>query len=153
VIAVATVAGQIGLVFAELRKRCRELPGRLHALNNEVADIEVVLYQVAAVVKDRSSLPASDQTAIPQLLKQAKTKLSELNEIIGRLAATCDRKKVILRASAWRKEQPKLQALQEDIKTVKCNLNIMLGASNSYVILSTRYLSSDASLITTIGGT
>jgi len=86
-------------------------------------------------------------------LKQAKTKLSELNEIIGRLAATCDRKKVILRASAWRKEQPKLQALQEDIKTVKCNLIIMLGASNSYVILSTRYLSSDASLITTIGGT
>ena len=131
VIAVATAAAQIGSVFAELRKHCIELPGRLHALNNEVADIEVVLYQVAAVVNDRSSLPASDQTAIPQLLEQAKTKLSELNEIIERLAATCDRKKAILRASAWRKEQPKLQALQEDIKTVKCNLNIMLGASNS----------------------
>ena len=131
VIAVATVAAQIGSVFAELRTHCIELPGRLHALNNEVADIEVVLYQVAAAVNDRSSLPASDQTAIPQLLKQAKTKLSELNDIIERLAATCDRKKVILRASAWRKEQPKLQALQEDIKTVKCSLNIMLGASNS----------------------
>ena len=131
VIAVATVAAQIGSVFAELRKRCRELPGRLHALNNEVADIEVVLYQVAAALNDRSSLPARDQTAIPHLLKQAKAKLSELNEIIGRLAAACDRKKVFLRASTWRKEQPKLQALQEDIKAVKCSLNIMLGASNS----------------------
>ena len=83
VIAVATVAAKIGSVFAELRKHCIELPGRLHALNNEVADIEVVLYQVAAVVNDRSSLPASDQIAIPRLLKQAKTKLSELNEIMS----------------------------------------------------------------------
>ncbi len=131
VIAVATVAAQIGSAFAELRKHCVELPGRLHALNNEVADIEVVLYQVAAVIENRSSLTDSDQTAIPQLLKQARTKLSDLTDIIQRLTATCDRKKLILRASAWRKEQPKLQALQEDIKTVKCSLNIMLGASNS----------------------
>jgi hypothetical protein len=99
--------------------------------NNEVADIEVVLYQVAAVINDRSSLSAGDQPAIPQLLKQAKTKLSELNKIIERLAATCDRKTFLLRASAWRKEQAKLQALQEDIKTVKSSPNIMLGASNS----------------------
>ena len=104
VIAVATIAAQIGSVFAELRKHCIELPSRLHALNNEVADIEVVLYEVAAVIEDRSSLTDSDQNAIPQFLKQARTKLSELDEIIQRLNASCDRKKLILRASAWPKQ-------------------------------------------------
>lgn len=139
VMTVATIAAKIGSVFAELRKHYKELPGRLHALNNEVSDIEVVLYQVAAVLKDRSSLAPSDQTAIPQLLKQAETNLFELKEIIERLATNCDRK-IILRARTWRKEQPKLQALQRDIKAVKCSLNIMLGASNSQVVLCTCYL-------------
>ena len=64
IIAVATVAAQVGSAFAELRAICVELPGRLHALNNEFADIEVVLYQVAAVIKERSCLhgntPASE---------------------------------------------------------------------------------------------
>lgn len=131
IIAVATVAAQVGLAFAELRALCVELPGRLHALNNEVADIEVVLYQVAAVINERSCLPQKDQTTIPQLLRQASTRLNELKEIIQRLASTCARKRVITRASAWRKEQPRLNALQDDIKTIKSSLNVMLGASNS----------------------
>ncbi|CAI7587887.1 unnamed protein product [Penicillium glandicola] len=37
----------------------------------------------------------------------------------------------IFRAHAWRKEQGRLQVLQDDIRTVKANLNVMLGASNS----------------------
>lgn len=52
VIAIATVAGQVGKAFAELRKDCSELPGRLHALSNEITDIEFVLHQVAAVLQE-----------------------------------------------------------------------------------------------------
>ena len=37
----------------------------------------------------------------------------------------------IFRVHIWRKTQPRLRALQDDIKTVKCSLNIMLGASTS----------------------
>ena len=33
VLAIATVAAQVGAAFAELRKDCSELPGRLHALS------------------------------------------------------------------------------------------------------------------------
>ncbi|KAJ5951075.1 uncharacterized protein N7479_009488 [Penicillium vulpinum] len=36
----------------------------------------------------------------------------------------------ISRAHAWRKEQSRLQVLQEDIRTLKANLNVMLDASN-----------------------
>jgi chromosome segregation ATPase len=132
VLTVAAAAKQLGSAFAELRAIHTELPGRLHALNNEVSDIEVVLYQVAAVLSERSVLPQSAQMNIPPLLELARAKLSELKAIVDRLSAIGATKGILSRASAWRKVQARLQALQEDIKTVKCSLNIMLGASNSY---------------------
>ncbi|KMU79137.1 hypothetical protein CISG_07501 [Coccidioides immitis RMSCC 3703] len=39
-------------------------------------------------------------------------------------------------AYAWRKEQDTLKALQDDIRSIKCNLNILLGASNSIQAIS-----------------
>lgn len=133
-ITVAALAASTCRAFADLRSLCKSLPGRLHALNNEVADIEVVLVQVATVFNDRAhSIPENQQQAIPRLLKQANAKLIELQSTIEQLNKLCDRTKiVVLQAHAWRKEQPKLRALQDDIKTVKCSLNIVLGASNSY---------------------
>jgi hypothetical protein len=133
VIAIATVAAQVSTAFAELRKDCSELPGRLHALSNEVADIEFVLHQVAAVLQERNFLSDSDKESIPTLLVQADAKLKDLKDIIGRLSGNCTARKILLRASAWRKWQPKLQDLQVDIRAIKCSLNVLLGASNSYV--------------------
>ena len=132
IIAVATCAAQICSALTDLRSLCRSLPGRLHAMNNEVADLELVLLQVALLTEERATLPQSKQSAIPHLLKQARTKLVELNRIVSRLTASCRNTKIpIVGANAWRKEQTELQVLQEDIRTIKCSLNIMLGASNS----------------------
>jgi len=137
VVAVATVAAQIAGALAELRRLCKQLPGRLHALSNEVSDIEVVLFQVDKVIEERSSSPIptaeTDHTTIPQLLKNAEAKLNELKSIIDSLAVSSRRNNVaIFRAGLWRKEQSRVQALQEDIKAIKSSLNVILGASNSY---------------------
>lgn len=134
-ITVAGIASATCTAFADLRSLCKSLPGRLHALNNEVTDIEVVLVQVAKVFKERacSTISEKQQEAVPRLLDQAKAKLSELQIIVQQLTNYCHRSKILVfQAHAWRKEQPKLKALQDDIKIIKCNLNIMLGASNSY---------------------
>lgn len=110
------------------------LPGRLHALNNEVADLELVLFQLASLIKERTCLPESRPSSIPYLLTQASDKLTELKNIVRRHTIHCQKTKSSLPvASAWRKDQVKLQELQEDTRAVKCSLNIMLGASNSYV--------------------
>lgn len=133
-IAVATLAAQTCAAFAELRSLCRSLPGRLHALNNEVSDLELVLYQLASLVEERVCLPEGNQSTIPHFLRQARTKLIELKGIVNRLAITIRNAKIpIVGANAWRKEQKNLEELQEGIRTVKCSLNIMLGASNSCV--------------------
>lgn len=141
VFAVVKLAAHIGGALADLRTLCKQLPGRVHALSNEVSDIEVVLIQVAKVLQERSCSPIStaetDNKFILQLLAKAETKLKELKLIVDGLAASSKHKNVIVfRAGLWRKEQPRLLALQEDIKAIKSNLNIVIGASNSYGPLS-----------------
>lgn len=134
VIAVASLAAKVCASLSELRSLCKRLPGRLHAVNNEVADLQLVLSQVALLLEERATLPESNYSAIPHLLRQARIKLGEITSIIHDLTATCLRSKVaLLGARAWQREQGRLQELQDDIRTVKSSLNIMLGASNSYV--------------------
>jgi hypothetical protein len=136
VIAVATLATQIAAALSDLRTLCKQLPGRVHALSNEVSDIEVVLIQVAKVIEEKACSPIAtaetDHMTIPQLLRKAEEKLKELKAIVDNLAASSKRNNVLIfRAGLWRKEQPRLHALQEDIKAIKSSLNVILGASNS----------------------
>ena len=141
ILGICAAAASTGRAFKELRELCNTLPGRLHALSNEVSDIELVLYQVASVVEKRTGdLALKEQEPhIQHLLDQAGSKLSELRTIVETLMDIVKKTKIpIFRAHAWRKNQPRLQALQEDIKTVKCSLNIMLGASNSQDMMRIR---------------
>ena len=131
IIAVATVAAQITSTISKLRVLC-ELPGRLHALSNEVTDLQVVLRHVSSVI-DGTAQPDDQKEIILRLLQQAKSKLEELNVIIQRLTVSCaGGGKFVVRAATWWKEKPRLQALQEDLHGVKASLNIILGVSHSY---------------------
>lgn len=139
VIAVAGLAASTGRAFQELRSLCKTLPGKLHALSNEVVDIESVLRQVAAVFEERGNDPVfqAHVSSVPKLLESAHSKLEELGSIIETLSASCRGSQTPLYgAYTWRKSQSRLQGLQEDIQSIKCNLNIILGASNSYVPIS-----------------
>ena len=134
VITVAAFAAKTGSAFHHLRSACKTLPGRLHALSNEVTDIEVVLRQVAAVVEQRAQDPIlhDQRENLPQLLNQARTKLDELAKIVHKLQEVSAVTTIpLFKLAAWRRDQPRLLALQEEIKTIKCSLNVVLGASNS----------------------
>ena len=62
----------------------------MYALNNETADIQIVLQQVASGFKERAaSISQGDQYAVSRLLAQAKTKLSELQVTVEELARVC----------------------------------------------------------------
>lgn len=141
IIAIVAAAASTGRAFEELRQLCKTLPGRLHALSNEVSDIELVLHQVASVIEKRSGDPALEEQEqhIRHLLDQAGSKLHELRTIVKAFTHVAKTTKIpFFQAYAWRKNQPRLQVLQEDIKTVKCSLNILLGASNSQDMMRIR---------------
>ncbi|KAL9010795.1 MAG: hypothetical protein Q9173_004301 [Seirophora scorigena] len=134
VIAVAGLAASTSRAFQELRSLCKTLPGRLHALSNEVADFELVLHQVAIAFEERSTDPLfkDHASSIPKVLQGADCKLEELGAIVQKFSRSCRGSRALfIEALTWRKDLPKLQGLQEDIRTIKCNLNILLGASNS----------------------
>ena len=136
-VAIATLAAQTCRAFAALRSKAKGLPGRMHALNNEVADLELVLNEVAAVFKERDStlLIESETANIPRLLELARGKLLELKLILERLGRSMEgsnsKLSPFINLLDLRKEQPRLGELQEELKSVRCNLNVMLGASNS----------------------
>ncbi|KAL9093265.1 MAG: hypothetical protein Q9165_004006 [Trypethelium subeluteriae] len=134
IVAVATLAGQACRGFMKLRGLHVSVPGRVHALHNEVVDLKVVLYQLAAVTEDREALLSStpERTNIEHLLKRAEGRLTELDTINLRLIKACSETRfAIFRGPHWQREQAKLQTLQEEIKSVKSSLNVVLGASNS----------------------
>ena len=148
ILAVAGVAAATGQAFIELSSLCKSLPGRLHALGNEVADFERVLREVAAVFDERQADPVLESRALgmPKMLETATSKLEELHTIVETLSQTVARTKVALKgALAWRRNQPRLRAPQEDIKTTKCHLNLLVGTSNSSVL---SFALPDASLTT-----
>ncbi len=134
VITVVTFAGHTVEVFSKLRALYVSLSEKLQALNNKVADIQVILGHAQSVLNDRALQLSFKhaQTNILHLLKQASRKLTELQYIIDRLITRCGSTTAqLLRLRDWRNKRDRLQALQDDIKAVKCSLNIMLVASNS----------------------
>lgn len=131
-VALVAFATRVCTAISSLRSLCKTLPGRIHAVSNEVADFELVLLQLTALLESRRQLPESKYSAMPHLLKQARTKLTELESIIHKLIRVRQNSRIpITIVKAWRHEQVRLKELQDDIRSVKSNLNIMLGASNS----------------------
>ncbi|KAJ4287018.1 hypothetical protein N0V90_012899 [Kalmusia sp. IMI 367209] len=133
VITVASLAATTCATFKSLRDAYDVLPGRLHALNNEVVDFEAVCRQVIATLDQRASakLSAQSDDSIRHLTQQAEQTLLQLQSVLNTLVATARRSR-LRAANAWRKQQARLEQLQGNIKTVKCSLNILLGASHSH---------------------
>lgn len=139
VIAVATLAKQISNVLAGIREDWDSLPGRIHALGNEMQDFSVVLHQIAIAVEERkvSCWNDGDESTLPALLARGETALVDLKGVLESLLSAGTRKReAIPRVRLWRREQGRIAALQNDVKQVKSSMNLLLGASNSWVFLS-----------------
>lgn len=131
VIAVATLAGTTAKAFVRLRELHKGVPGRLCGLQREVTDIEVVLRNVAAAIKERADLPIPDRSTadIPPLIERAETSLEELKAIVEQVEADIQKNIPIARGYIWRKRQSELQGIQGEIRSVKSSLNTLFGAS------------------------
>ncbi|KAI1749366.1 ankyrin repeat-containing domain protein [Xylaria castorea] len=135
VVALVTLVAQLTKAFADFRSRCENLPARLHALNNEVADLALVLNDVAGLyhVQNHGINGNSSSSSIQKILSHLDKKLRELKTIVeGPLASSAQRRKFpLLQARAWSKINGRLQILSEEIRTYKTQLIIALEASNS----------------------
>ncbi|KAJ5961042.1 ankyrin repeat containing protein [Penicillium vulpinum] len=114
---VATLAASVTSTLSNLR-HVGELPGRLQAINNEVADLEVILHE--------------NPNSLADVLRRAESKLRELETIISLLVRSCvGNGKFLVRAKVWLTEKPKLDALHEELHSLKATLNLILGVIHS----------------------
>jgi len=133
-IAVLQLCASTGKLFSDLRAVCRELPGRLHALESAVADLAGVLQEVGAALEERDEVYMSkdDTSQLNRLLTYATGKLDELQRLLIHLTNVVRSSRVsLVQANSWRKTHPRLKNLQDDIQGIKSSLNILIGASNS----------------------
>ena len=132
VITLATLAADVCSAFSKFRA-VQELPGSLYALNNAVTDFQVVLRYISEVLAERKHLLDDGLAKLSGTLERAEIVLVGIMGSIGRVSKHCVQGKMfIIRAATWWKEKPRLQALQEDLHTIKASLNVILGASTSY---------------------
>lgn len=132
VLAIAAAATHVAKAISRLRA-FGQIPGRVSALKNEVTDLEVVLRQVGHALEQGSSVPATEQATLMQILARTKTVLTNLANALERLTKTCagSRIKVISRSTIWYREKEVFEGFQRDIRGAKADLNVLLGVSNS----------------------
>ena len=133
VLAIAGAAAQIAKAISRLRA-FGQMPARVLALKNEVADLEVVLRQVGQVMQQKSVLPKTEQDeSLHQILARAKSLLASLAIALERLAKACEgsRIKTISRSTIWYREKEMFEGFKTDIRAVKASLNVVLGVSSA----------------------
>ncbi|KAL8854966.1 MAG: hypothetical protein Q9221_000162 [Calogaya cf. arnoldii] len=132
VLTLAAVAGQISKAISRLR-HFGEVPGRVYALKNDISDLEVVLRQVGHALEQNSLLKDDNQESLQQILARTKSHLADLGKALERVANACTggKVKIISKSTIWWKEKALFQGFQQDIRSVKATLNLMLGAANS----------------------
>lgn len=132
VVAIVAAAAHISKAISRLR-HFGEVPGRVYALKNEISDLEGVLRQVERAVKQKSLDPDNEQGSLEKVLARTKGHFADLAKALERVANACGGGKVkIISKSAIRwKEKEIFQGFEEDIRSVKATLTLMLGAANS----------------------
>lgn len=132
VIALATAAAQISKGISRLR-HFGEVPGRVYALKNEVSDLEGLLRQVGHALEQKTLALDNEKGSLKQILARTKGHLAGLAKALERVANACagGKVKIISESAIWWKEKTLFQGFQEDIRSVKATLNLMLGAANS----------------------
>jgi hypothetical protein len=132
IIAIATAAAQISRAISSLR-HFGELPQRVYALKNEVSDLEAVLLQINHALEQQTLAANNEHGSLAQILIRTKAHLTDLGKALDRVANACkgSRIKIIAKSAIWLREKTLFQGFQDDIRSVKTTLNLMLGAANS----------------------
>lgn len=138
VLTIITAAEQTRRALDRVRTVLKAMPGRLSALNNQVADLEVLLHQIVRLMESHDQHPElarpEAHSQIQDVVHRAGALLQELRHLSAQIEKAGDgqsRIGSIQRARAWQRYLPRLHEIQDDLTGVKSTLNLLLGASNS----------------------
>ena len=133
---IITLLGGGGTIVQGLERlsSLRDAPNTILALNNEVSDFRVAVLKVLSILQQesvRSSVPRTYNDDLDSILRRAQDKLVELESLIEyRLLAPTTGSEIRLNKGAWFLERHRVKRIQEEIRSIRINLTIMLGILN-----------------------
>lgn len=154
IITVVTIAGTTAKELSHLCRALRDAPTEVHALNNEVVDLQGILRAIQAVADTEDCAGAGQNEAQLGLqtgslkapgammiihLDRAKEKLSELSHLTQKCMA---KGRSFHFHTVWLRERSKAQALQRELRNIRTNLQTALLLVTSWVhlcLLSTTF--------------
>ena len=135
------ILGAGGAVAKGLDKirRLKDTPSVLLQLNNEIADLHLLIHAVDEIFHEHTdSIKSSQHQIIYSILCRAKEALLELEELISyRWTKETDQGLEINR-TAWVRAQTKVTEMTGKIRNVRTNLN------GAWTVISARYLSANS---------
>ena len=134
-IAVTETGLKLGFAIGKLIQALQSAPDELLALSNEICDLRLVIDSVRKATAD--SAQPLEWPGVGPLLFQASIRFDEVDKLVKRLGqlgsygtswnlSTWDR-------FLWQKEKRKVATLQKQLRGIRSNLALTLGANASYV--------------------
>jgi hypothetical protein len=115
----------------------RDAPVEIHALANDVIDLDIILQEVVKTLQEWS-LPGkghcspSTSENLSTVLGRAQTKLLELDSIFNRvLIEDPVTNRVKYARLGWLRQKSKVEGIRKDLASIKLSLNNVMEAANS----------------------
>jgi len=125
VIPLVVEALKLGKKLEEVLRTCRKAPSEILALGNELTELSLVMSEIDAA-KEAGSSP------LHQILNRAESQLKALETLIGMFPMTGQSKSRRNRLK-WVRARKHALALQDEIRTTKGNLSVLLAARTMFV--------------------
>lgn len=133
-VSILTLAGAVSATVTHVQTLL-DAPKEIIALSNDIADIEVVVQEVASCLSENGASRWTETTQInvSKLLRRAEDKLQRLSSILNDKLLTCRngngrRRSVKI---AWLKHKSEVEQLRKDLNSVKLSLAAVIGAATS----------------------
>jgi hypothetical protein len=133
-----SIAGLVSAVTKSLHKlkNLYHAGEEIHALSNEISDLEAVFRNVVQAVQDGQHNGSPRQHACPNLspnIQAAKDKLLELDMILNyRLIRPTSKDSAIkIDRMRWLKERAHVMRLQSELRNIRHNLTTQISALHS----------------------
>ena len=131
---IIAVLGAGGSVVGGLEKlsSLREAPDMILALNNEISDFRLVVFELASYLRDQPTRSSTNVHTfidnIPPILDRARDKLLELESLIEyKLILPRNDGSIRLNKTSWIWERQKVKRILEDIRSIRTNLVAVMG--------------------------
>ena len=125
--------GSIAGAFEKLRS-LRQAPEALHALNNEISDLHLIVLETNTLLQEHQDIASINRRTqdfaanLKPILDRAREKLLELESlIVYRLTTPGPSNEPNINKSAWMRERKRMKMIQTEIHTIRMDLVAAVG--------------------------